>query len=68
MNEFIKNLEKVVVPRNVITQPQKTEQYRTAYRSGVGEALCVVKPNTLVEFWNVLQLCVKFDKIIIIGM
>ena len=66
MNEFIKNLEKVVVPRNVITQPHKTERYRTAYRSGVGEASCVVKPNTLVEFWNVLQLCVKFDKIIII--
>ena len=66
MNEFIENLQKVVACRNVITHPDKTEHFRTAYRSGVGEALCVVKPNTLIEFWNVLQLCVKYDKIIII--
>ena len=66
MNEFIQNLQKVVARRNVITHPDKTEHFRTAYRSGVGEASCVVKPNTLIEFWNVLQLCVKYDKIIII--
>ncbi len=66
MNEFILNLQNVVTSKNVITQPKKTESFRTGYRAGVGEALCVVKPKKLVEFWNVLQLCVKFDKIIII--
>ena len=66
MNEFILNLQKVVTSKNVITQPKKTESFRTGYRAGVGDALCVVKPKKLVEFWNVLQLCVKFDKIIII--
>ena len=38
MNEFIQNLQKVVARRNVITHPNKTEHFRTAYRSGVGEA------------------------------
>ena len=50
MNEFIENLQKVVSRRNVITHPDKTEHFRTAYRSGVGEASCVVKPNSLIEF------------------
>ena len=66
MNEFITNLQNVVGSKNVITQPKKTESFRTGYRTGVGEALCVVKPNKLIEFWTVLQLCVKFDKIIFI--
>ena len=66
MNEFITNLKNVVTPKNVITKPKKTERFRTAYRAGVGDALCVVKPNRLLEFWYVLQLCVKFDKIIIV--
>ncbi len=66
MNEFITNLQKIVTPKNVITNPRKTERFRTAYRAGVGEALCVVKPEKLLEFWHVLQLCVEFDKIIIV--
>ena len=66
MNEFITNLKNVVTPKNVITEPRKTERFRTAYRAGIGEALCVVKPSKLLEFWHVLQLCVKFDKIIIV--
>ena len=66
MNEFITNLQQLVKPKNVITKKDKSEPFRTAYRSGVGEALCVVKPKKLVEFWRVLELCLKFDKIIII--
>ena len=66
MNEFITNLKNVVTPKNVITEPRKTERFRTAYRAGIGEALCVVKPSKLLEFWYVLQLCVEFDKIIIV--
>ena len=66
MNDFITNLQNVVTPKNVITNPKKTERFRTAYRAGIGEALCVVKPTKLLEFWHVLQICVKFDKIIIV--
>ena len=46
MNEFITKLQQLVKPKNVITKTDKTERFRTAYRSGVGEALCVVKPKT----------------------
>ena len=42
-----------------------TEHYRTGWRSGGGSALAVVFPQTLLEFWHVLELCVAADCIMI---
>ena len=44
---------------------KKTERFRKGWRSGQGDALCVVQPGTLVEQWRVLQACVAADKIVI---
>lgn len=42
-----------------------TEHYRTGWRSGRGSAIAVVFPDTLLEFWQVLELCVAADCIMI---
>ncbi|PKG96154.1 D-lactate dehydrogenase [Paraglaciecola sp. MB-3u-78] len=42
-----------------------TEHYRKGWRSGGGSALAVVFPQTLVEFWRVLQVCVEADCIMV---
>jgi D-lactate dehydrogenase len=52
-------------PRFVLTGRKATERFRRGFRSGEGEALCVLRPGTLLELWKVLQACVAADKIVI---
>ncbi|MFO8140822.1 MAG: D-lactate dehydrogenase [Marinobacter sp.] len=58
-------LERLVGARHVRTGEQATERFRKGYRSGEGAALAVVRPGTLLELWQVLDACVRADKIII---
>lgn len=62
---FLQQLTDIVGADNVITQINKTEYYRTGFRSGEGDALAVVFPKSLLQQWQVLQACVDADKIII---
>lgn len=55
----------ILGPRHVLTGRKATERFRRGFRSGSGEALCVLRPGTLMEQWKVLQACVAADKIII---
>ncbi|MFA3917373.1 D-lactate dehydrogenase [Ruegeria hyattellae] len=55
----------VVGRRHVLTGARATERFRKGFRSGEGEALCVVQPGTLLEQWKVLQACVSADKVVI---
>ncbi|OOF41404.1 D-lactate dehydrogenase [Rodentibacter mrazii] len=65
MNQLISQLTKIVGSQYIITEPSKTEAYRSGYRFGSGNAVAVVKPATLLEFWQVLKVCVEQDVIII---
>lgn len=56
----------VVRGGRVLHNAARTRPYRTGWRSGGGPALAVVLPATLVEFWRVLELCVKHDCIVIV--
>lgn len=51
--------------RHVITGAGRTERFRKGYRSGEGAALCVVRPGTLLEFWNALKIVTAADKVVI---
>jgi len=62
---LISELLQVLSEPQVKTTPRQTEHYRMGWRSGGGSALAVVFPNTLLEFWRVLEVCVKADCIII---
>ncbi|MEN8892859.1 D-lactate dehydrogenase [Planktotalea arctica] len=63
--ELLKDLRSIVGARHLLTGSKKTERFRKGFRSGEGDALCVVQPATVLEQWNVLKACVKADKIVI---
>ncbi|WP_187431517.1 D-lactate dehydrogenase [Roseobacter fucihabitans] len=64
-HDILNSLRQIVGKRHVLTGQKKTERFRKGWRSGQGDALCVVQPGDLVEQWRVLQTCVAADKIII---
>ncbi|MBU2978489.1 D-lactate dehydrogenase [Alteromonas sp. C1M14] len=61
----ISQLIGVLSERHVTTGDRKTEHYRSGWRSGQGQALAVVFPQSLVQLWRVLQVCVDNNCIII---
>lgn len=62
---LIKLFRLIVGSRHVLTGERATERFRRGFRSGEGQALCVVQPGSLLEQWKVLQACVTADKIVI---
>lgn len=64
-NTLISQLTEIVGQQYIITDPAKTESYRSGYRFGTGKALAVVRPATLLEFWSILKACVAHDVIVI---
>ena len=62
---LLETLRHIVGAKYVITDPSKTERYRTGYRFGTGKAIAVVRPATLWEQWQVLEACVAADVIVI---
>ncbi|WP_170384655.1 D-lactate dehydrogenase [Ruegeria atlantica] len=64
-DELIRHFRSIVGSRHVLTGERATERFRRGFRSGEGEALCVIQPGSLLEQWKVLQACVAADKIVI---
>ena len=64
--ELEKELIPIVSKINILTDPKKTQFYRKGIRVGGGEAAMVVLPQTLLQLWKVLNICITFDKIIIL--
>lgn len=62
---LIAELRAIVGRRHVLTKRRQTERFRRGFRSGVGEALAVVQPGTLIEQWRVLKACVEAGKVVI---
>ena len=54
--QLISQLTDIVGQAHIITDAAKNEAYRSGYRFGTGNAIAVVRPATLLEFWNVLSL------------
>lgn len=65
-NELIlQKLCSCVGAKNVSADPTKNEHFRKGWRSGGGAALAVVFPQTLVQAWETLKICVEHNCIII---
>lgn len=62
---LLAQLRQIVGEQDVLTDPAKTLPYREGYRFGLGNALAVVRPQTLWQQWQVLEACVAADVIII---
>lgn len=65
VQQLISQLTDIVGAHHIITDPAKTEAYRSGYRFGTGNAIAVVRPATLLEFWNIIKACVEHDVIVI---
>ncbi|MEC9303076.1 MAG: D-lactate dehydrogenase [Bacteroidota bacterium] len=63
--DLIKKIIDISGNDSVITSKWKKQSYSKGWRYGDGEALAVVNPGTLLEFWKILKVCLKFDVIII---
>lgn len=62
---IIQNFSTIVGKKYVLTAQWDKQAYSKGWRYGEGEALAVVKPGTLLEIWDVLQVCVSADLIVI---
>ncbi|MFT4562891.1 MAG: D-lactate dehydrogenase [Gammaproteobacteria bacterium] len=63
---LIPALVDVVGKSNVLTSDSRTSFYRTGIRIGRGSCRAVVLPESLLEIWRVLKICVANDLIIIL--
>lgn len=63
---LVADLRRIVGRRHCLTGDGRTERFRKGWRSGEGDALCVVRPGSLLEQWQVLKACVAADKIVIL--
>ena len=61
----LNNLVAVVGQRYVLTDDNDTRLYRQGRRYGSGEVFAVVTPGSLLEQWQVLQIAVAADCIVI---
>ena len=64
-NHFIKDLGNIIGEKNIITTEWGKLPFSKGWRYGEGEALAVAKPGTLFEMWQIIEICVDMDIIII---
>lgn len=65
-DQVLDKLTDVLGARNVQADSEKNKYYRMGWRSGGGNALAVLFPQTLLEIWRCLEVCVEGSCIIII--
>lgn len=64
-DQVLTKLTDVLGASNVQADPEKNEHYRMGWRSGGGSALAVLFPQTLLDIWHSLEICVQGNCIII---
>ena len=64
-NHFIKDLGNIIGKKNIIATEWGKLPFSKGWRYGEGDALAVAKPGTLFEIWQIIELCVDMDIIII---
>lgn len=62
---LIKDLIKVIGKKFLITNKWNQQPYCKGWRYGQGDTLAVTLPGTLLEMWDLLEICVSNDLIII---
>ena len=61
----IEQFQSIVGKKYILTAKWSMQPYSKGWRYGEGEALAVVKPRTLLQIWDALQICVENDIIVI---
>ena len=63
--EIIFALQSLVGRSHVLLNELDQIPYTTGFRVGNGQALAVVLPQTMWEIWQTLEICVKYDLIVL---
>ena len=63
--QLLQQLQDVVGQNQIIINKQKSRPFRLGWRTGGGDALAVLKPQSLLVLYQALQVCVKHEAIII---
>ncbi|MFT4731324.1 MAG: D-lactate dehydrogenase [Gammaproteobacteria bacterium] len=59
------DLTSILSEKNIKADPKSNAHFRKGWRSGGGSALAVIFPETLLQLWQSLQICVKANTIIV---
>ncbi|MCK5934859.1 MAG: D-lactate dehydrogenase [Fulvimarina manganoxydans] len=62
---LLEDLERILGSRHLHVGDRATRLYRKGYRYGDGEVLCVARPGSLLEQWQVMETCVAADVVMI---
>ena len=62
---FIKKLQKICGSSYILTKEWNKESYCKGWRYGSGKAALVIRPGSLIELWKTLEICISFNKVII---
>jgi len=62
---LIQELKSIVGANHTLTEKTKKQAYTKGFRIGSGDAVAVVKPKSLFEIWQVLNVCVAADFVVI---
>jgi len=63
--ELINDLNALVGSTYILTNQIKMQPYSKGFRFGSGSAVAVIRPGSLLEIWQALQICVDADVAII---
>lgn len=63
--QTLKKLSQIVGTQHVLTADKDTRLYRQGRRYGAGQVFAVVNPGSLLQQWQVLQVAVQADCIVI---
>lgn len=63
--QLLQQLQDVVGPNQIIINKQKSRPFRFGWRTGGGDALAVLKPQSVLLLYKALQVCVEHKAIII---
>nr|WP_297347569.1 D-lactate dehydrogenase [uncultured Glaciecola sp.] len=64
-NIVLADLTRILSEKNIKADPKSNAHFRKGWRSGGGSALAVIFPETLLQLWQSLQICVKANTIIV---
>lgn len=62
---IIQDLRRITGDKYLFTKKWQKKPYSKGWRYGEGEAMAVSKPGSLLEVWRLLQVCVKYDVVVI---
>jgi len=64
-SKIINDLREITGDNYLITREWNKKAYSKGWRYGEGEALAVVLPSCLIQLWEILEICVSHDVIVI---